>query len=120
MVAGGGNESTAWSVESQKALAAAYTRVRPSVKDFWAQVAKFVPGKSAQECHDEHTKAFPTPAAVARKADDRRRRPATPKAGGGGGAAESEEMDDDGLTFSASKVGEGRAGVRSARVMMEG
>jgi hypothetical protein len=110
----------AWSADRRAALAAAYTTVRPSVKDFWAHVAKLVPGKTAQECHDEHTRAFPTPAAVARKADDRRRRPGTPKAGAGA-EAEEEDMDqcDDGLTFSSSKVrfewGRGAQGIGCRR-----
>jgi hypothetical protein len=34
-----------WTSESKKALAAAYSKVRPNVRDFWAQVAKMVPGK---------------------------------------------------------------------------
>ena len=42
LVGGGGAE---WTSENKKALAAAYSKVRPNVRDFWAQVAKMVPGK---------------------------------------------------------------------------
>jgi len=67
-------------------------------------VAKHVPGKTAQECHDEHTRGFPTPAVIARKAEERRRRPATPT-GRAAGKGEGDEMEDDGLSFSSGKVG---------------
>ena len=61
----------------------------------------------AQECHDEHTRAFPTPAALTRKADDRRRRPTTPKesaAGAGRSAGGSAELEEDAIHFSAGEL----------------
>jgi len=71
----------------------------PSLHTWYARI------QTAQECHDQHTRAFPTPAAISRKADDRRRRPVTPKGGGkGGGGDEGGGIEDDGMTFSAGKV----------------
>ena len=90
-----------WDAQSKRELAEAYAKVRPAVKDFWAQVAKHVKGKTAQECHDEYIKAFPTPAAISKKADGRRR-PATPK-GAGARDGEAGEIEDDGLTLSANR-----------------
>ena len=57
----------------------------------------------AQECHDEHTRAFPTPAALTRKADDRRRRPTTPKESAAG-AGRSAELEEDAINFSAGEL----------------
>jgi len=39
-----------WDDASKKALAVAYSKVRPSVQDFWAQVAKLVSGKVISAC----------------------------------------------------------------------
>ncbi len=59
----------------------------------------------AQECHDEHTRAFPTPAALTRKADDRRRRPTTPKESAAGrSAGASVELEEDAIHFSAGEL----------------
>ena len=71
--AGGG--AGGWSAEEQAALSRAYRTVAPDAADFWEQVARGVPGRAPEECFAQHARAFPTPAAVARRA---RKRPASP------------------------------------------
>lgn len=49
-----------WTSEQDSALQSAYFRVRPS-SNFWFEVSKKVPGKTANQCFDRFYSAYPTP-----------------------------------------------------------
>lgn len=56
-----GSPVTEWTAEQRAALQRAYLTVQPSQRNFWQQVAKMVPGKTALECCNCKFDELPTP-----------------------------------------------------------
>ncbi|TYZ61433.1 hypothetical protein PybrP1_002783 [[Pythium] brassicae (nom. inval.)] len=69
------SEADEWSDEQLQALAAAKMQIPTTATNFWAEVAAFVAGKSADECRSKSFEAFASPTGRAAK---KRAAPATP------------------------------------------
>eukprot|EP00960_Hanusia_phi_P021397 632460-Hanusia_phi.AAC.6 len=102
-------QEDAWDDESKEALKSAYQQVKPDAVDFWGEVAKLVPGKTAQECCNQYNQAFPTPN-VLKKGKVNRKRPSSSQdkeeeeAGGEGeGEGEKELEEADGIVLKGNK-----------------
>lgn len=91
------NENGVWTEEQEVALSRAQLQVDPTVKNFWQEVARLVPGKkTADECFQKHFQRHPTPKSQKTKS-------VTAGLGGSEGSGEGggPERDDDRIVSNA-------------------